>query len=140
MSSKKIKGIQKLIQTFRRIQRRLPSTYPHAALVIHMNEHELTRYYYDCMYGDDPTENFPARHPYAFCDGDAMTVHMHANMYKETQRQLSWYMLHELGHLYALQRYGEKDPRWKTASVAEPYANRFAYRWTRRLSEEGWFS
>lgn len=139
MSSKKIKGIQKLIQTFRRIQRRLPSTYPHAALVIHMNEDELQKYYY-CVEGEDPTENYPAHHPYAFCYGDAITVHMHAGMYEETQRQLAWYMLHELGHLYALQRYGEKDPRWKDPNVAEPYANTFATRWARRLANEGWFA
>jgi len=140
MSSKKIKGIQNLIQTFRRIQQRLPSTYPHAALVIHMNENELQKYYYRCMEGEDPTENYPAHHPYAFCDGDAMTVHMHAGMYKETLHQLAWYILHELGHLYAIQKYGKKDSRWKDTNIAESYANNFATRWTKRLKNEGWFS
>lgn len=143
MHSKKLRIIHKITRMFGRVKRRLPSTYPQPYLVIHMSGDELQRYYYDCEGGEnDPFEegdrNYPAYAPYAFCDGNCTTVHMHAEM-TDSSKEIARVILHEIGHLYALQRYGEKDERWSKPSAAEPYADRFAYRWLQRLSDEGWF-
>jgi len=135
---KKLNAIKKITRIFNRVKRRLPSTYPQPSLVLHMSEEELRKYYYDCTDGGTGYEGYPAYDPYAFCDGSCTTVHMPVDM-NESAKGIARVILHEIGHLYALQRYGESDPRWSIPGVAEPYADRFAARWLRRLVGEGWF-
>jgi hypothetical protein len=136
----KVEGIRKVLQIWDRISKRLPATYPAASLVIHMSEEELEAYYwefYECTKKE--REEYP---PYAFCDGDTNTIHVHATMAEQTTKEIARYLLHEEGHLYAFQRYGVDDPRTndKNAKIDEAYADRFAARWIRRLRNEGWFS
>jgi hypothetical protein len=116
---------------------RLPSTYPRATLVVHVNLTELIRYYWDSE-GEELEPGDPGHSPFGFCDGEDNTIHVSYTLIKESTSAIIWYFLHELGHLYALQQYGEKDPRFEDYTVAERYANRFANRWARRLKREGW--
>jgi len=141
----KVRRLKKVIRAFSKVKERLPSTYPQASLVVHMTEEELKRYWYDCEGGED--EEFeegdlsmPAYEPFGFCNATTNTIHVHAGLGKETVREICRIILHEMGHLFAYMRYGEKDRRWKKPSVAEPYADRFAARWTRKLANEGWFA
>lgn len=136
----KVDGIRKVLKVWDKIARRLPSTYPKASLVLHMSEGELEEYYfefYECSRRE--REGYP---PYAFCDANSNTIHVHANMAEQTARMISWYLLHEEGHLYAYQRYGPDDPRAhdRDNRIDERFANRFASRWVRRLRGEGWFA
>lgn len=123
----------KIYKIFHKIIDRLPSTFPRAALVVHANLEELQQYYMDYE-GEEPKEDLP----FAFCDGNSFTVHGHLTMNEEPTRDIAWYFLHELGHLYALNRYGTNDKRWKHHETAERYANRFANRWIRKIKKEGW--
>ena len=137
--SEKVDGIRKVLKIWDRIAGRLPSTYPRASLVIHMSEKELEEYYfefYECTQKE--REWYP---PYAFCDANTNTIHVHATMAEMTVRRIAWYLLHEEGHLYAYQRYGPGDPRAhdKDNRIDERFANRFASWWLRRVQGEVWF-
>lgn len=134
----KLNGIRKILKIWDRISKRLPSTYPRPSLVIHMSEAELEEYFfefYECSQKDRE------RPPYAFCDANVQTIHVHATMAEETVKEIAKYLLHEEGHLYAFARYGMEDPRAhdEEERVDEAFANRFASRWIRRLHDEGWF-
>lgn len=127
---KSVNGLQKVFRIFDRLMRRLPSTYPRAHLVIHRDGACLKGYY--LAHEDAEDEDFDL---VAFCDAPSSTIHLHMDIQKETCRTISSYILHELGHLYAYQKYGENSRIW----LDEQYADRFASRWVRRLSGEGWF-
>ena len=125
-------NIDKIYRIFNKIMNRLPATFPRVALVVHTNLEDLQKYYTDTQ-GEEPEEDLP----FAFCDGETYTVHVHLTMNDETLSDITWYFLHELGHLYAHCRYGEHDRRWTDYRTAESYANRFANRWVKKLKEEG---
>jgi hypothetical protein len=133
----KVEGIQKILKIWEKISKRLPSSYPRASIVLHMSEEELKEYFFEfyelSSQGESP--------PYAFCDADSNTVHVHATMAEFTIKQVAWYLLHEVGHLYAFQKYSMNDPRAndENGKLDELFANRFASRWVRRLHKEGWF-
>lgn len=135
----KVEGIRKVLKTWDRISKRLPSTYPKASIVVHMSEHELEEYFFEFYECSQKERDNP---PYAFCDANSNTIHVHAGMAELTTRDISWYLLHEEGHLRAFQKFGENDPRAhdRDNKVDEAYANRFASRWVRRLRLEGWFA
>lgn len=116
---------------------RLPSTYPHATLIVHENLHDLRKRYWR---GSAESRNAADYEPFAFCDGERNTIHVPLNLAKETYQQILWYILHEVGHLYALEKYGWRDRRWSNNMTAEKYADRFADRWTNRLKAEGFYS
>lgn len=122
------------------ILKRLPSTYPQAELVIHTSMRKL-REYYTKMDGIKESGDPPC----AFClfaDEDNQSVHVPEDLnYKSEKRvrQFAEVMLHEIGHLYVVRKYGFKDLRWKNEIIAERYADRFAYRWMKKIDKEGFF-
>lgn len=122
----------RILKIYQSLIDRLPSSYPCADLVIHSSVRKL-RECYRKSEGDDGDP------PYAFCDSNDNTIHVSAAFDAETIRSVAWYFLHEIGHLYALQRYGDQDKRWKDTKISERYANAFADRWTKRLEKEGWY-
>ena len=128
----------KISRVFSRIIRRLPSTYPKALLVVHSSLKKLESYYWETG-GTALDPGDPGHPPFAYCDGEDYSIHVASILNKESARQISWYLLHEIGHLQALRRYGEYDPRWEDYKQAERYANRFANRWCNKLKEEGFF-
>ena len=123
----------KIDKVYQAVLDRLPSNYPQADLVVHQTITELRECFNDC---DGDEEGDP---PYAFCDSDDYTIHVSYAFYNENIQSMSWYFLHEIGHLYALERYGKDDPRWKDFDLAEKYADSFADRWVKKLKEEDWF-
>lgn len=123
---------RKIRQLYQALLERLPSTYPKAELIIHSSVSAL-RQHYTKTEGRD--EGDP---PYAYCDADDNTIHVSLAFNEEYRSNMLWYFLHEIGHLFALQKYGWKDPRWDDYKISERYANRFADRWTTKLKKEGW--
>jgi len=137
-SRERIDGIRKILRVWDKLTKRLPSTYPRASIVMHMSEGELEEYFFEFYECSQKDRESP---PYAFCDPNLDTIHVHANMACETSKQIAWYLLHEEGHLYAYKKYGQDDPRAhdKENKIDERFANRFASRWIRRLCADGWF-
>ncbi len=135
---KKTTNSRKMYRIYTQLVERLPSTYPRAMLVVHINLKELARYYWDSE-GQDLEQGDPGHSPFGFCDGEDNTIHVAYTLIKESTSSIVWYFLHEMGHLYALQHYGDRDPRWTNYIIAEKYANRFANRWLNKLKQEDWF-
>ena len=115
---------------------RLPSTYPNPALITYSNSRELQTYYQKANW-EIPEYRYD---PYVFCDGEDSSIHIESKLGRESGCDISWYLLHEIGHLLALQKYGEKDPRWNDFKLSEQYADNFANRWCKKLKEEGFFN
>ena len=114
---------------FRQLQERLPSTFPQAKLVVHPSFVDLFM------------KGFKGRGapPFAYCEGKDNTIHVVTQLYREDLDIILWFYLHEMGHLYALQRYGIDDYRFSDNKEAEKYADSFANRWLKRLKKERWF-
>ena len=127
----------KIRRAYDSLIQRLPSTYPYATLIVHESLDDLRKSY--CR---GPAENRDASttEPFAFCDGIKNTIHVPLDLAGETYQKILWYVLHEIGHLYALGRYGCRDERWDGNDAAERYADRFADRWTNRLKAEGFYT
>lgn len=129
----------RVYELYHKILDRLPSTYPKAVLTIYDTLEELHQYFYK-YYEDDPllAKGSP---PNAFCD-ETYVVHIPLSLGDKqwTTYNLALHYLHEIGHLYALKKYGIEDLRWKDNRLSEKYADAFAYRWLRRLDKEGFFN
>jgi hypothetical protein len=117
---------------FNHLNHRLPSTYPKPLLVIHNTIKDLNRSYYR-----NNTDKDFDNPPCAYCDPEDNTVHV-AIPYLKKQDKIGIVSdyLHEIGHLYVYSKYGAEDERWKSEKRAEQYAENFAYRWIKRLSDE----
>ena len=134
---KKTRNSRRMYQVYTKLLKRIPSTYPRPTLVVHVNLFELVRYYWDSE-GRAVESGDPGHPPFAFCDGEDNTIHISYTLIKESNNTIIWYFLHELGHLYALHKYGESNSKWNNYKIGENYANSFANRWTRKLKKEGW--
>lgn len=127
----------KIRKAYDSLMDRLPSTYPHATLVIHEDLCDLRKRYWR---GSAESRSAADYEPLAFCDGEKNTIHVPLDLAEEECQKILWYMLHEIGHLYALRRYGWRDKRWNGTAAAEKYADRFADRWTGRLRKEDFYA
>jgi hypothetical protein len=114
---------------FNQLGERLPSTFPQARLVVHPN-------FLDLFMTGFRGRGAP---PFAYCDVKDNTIHVAAKLYREDLEIILWFYLHEMGHLYAFQRYGADDDKFADEKKAEQYADVFANRWFRRLKKEKWF-
>lgn len=123
----------KVDKIYQLLLERLPSTYPQATLVIHKTLTSLRKSYFK---GETPDID----DPFAFCNSSDMSIHASKSFYKIDTNDIVFYLLHEVGHLYAYKKYGDKDIRWEDYKSAERYANRFAYRWLKKLIREKWFA
>ena len=121
----------RISKLYQEILGRLPSSYPQAQLIIHTSLKDLRKCYTN---SDEITIDLP----YAYCDAQDLTIHVSTAFYNDTIETMSYYFLHEIGHLYSL-KFGESDPRWDDYDLAERYANGFAARWLKRLEKEDWF-
>ena len=123
----------RILKLYNEVSARLPATYPRATLVIHPSITSLRECYSKLMSEDDGNP------PYAFCDGEDLSIHVSSAFYNENITSMIWYFLHEIGHLLALQKFGENDPRWEDYKKSEKYANDFADRWVKKIKKEQWF-
>jgi len=129
---------ERVINAFSKILKRLPSTYPKTILIIHNNLKNLQSYYWETS-GTSLDPGDPGHSPFAYCDGDDYSIHVSPSLNRVSTIEVVWYLLHEIGHLKALYKFGEKDPRWKDYKISEQYANKFADRWCDTLKKEGFF-
>ena len=86
----------------------LPQDFPDYGLVIHDNWLGLKEYYRKSLElnGEDKSR---AESAYLIYCAEMNLVHVHPAVGGGTTRNVCWYLLHELGHLYALRTYGEDD-------------------------------
>ncbi len=124
---------EKIRKLYLELLKRLPSTYPKADLIVHNSTKALRQLYTKAEGREEEGEP-----PYAFCDANDNTIHVSLAFEQEYKPNIVWYFLHEIGHLFAFQKYGWKDPRWDDYKTSERYANRFADRWSSKLKRESW--
>lgn len=127
---------KRLLKIFNVINDRLPSTYPKAKLIIHSNLKKLEENYW----GDEEKElepGDPGDPLFAFCNINDFSIHIAYCLNYETLPNICWYLLHEIGHLQAIRKYGEEDIKWCDYKTAEKYANEFADRWVKKIKKEG---
>jgi hypothetical protein len=114
---------------YSRLLERLPHC-PHLPLVIHSSK----KHFEKCFWFGIKKFNLT---PEAFFDGEDLTIHVCLFYMKDqSKEQILFNYLHEIGHAYALIKYGYQDTKWKDIKVSERYANKFAYRWISKLRRE----
>ena len=96
---------------YKELLERLPRTYPQPSLIVHDSLIEMRDYFW---YAEKELPDDPGYPPFAFCDGINNTIHVSLQMNKESRENMIKIYLHEIGHLYAFKKYGEKDKRWMT--------------------------
>lgn len=125
---------REIVIRYNALLKRLPYTYPKPSLVVHSSFKSLNDMY-------KTGQNCPEDHnlmPVAFCNPEDNTVHIAVLQNKYSMEELLRFCLHEIGHLYALEKYGEEDPRWDDDKLGEKFADKFASRWINRLKKEKW--
>lgn len=121
-------------QFYQKILERLPKSYPKPKLVIHKTNAGLYKSYWGLGVQFDLKKYMMV----AWCSSADYTVHTSSEVLKtEEECNLLFYYLHEIGHLYAYERYGEEDKRWADHDTCEKYADNFAARWSKKLLKEG---
>ena len=127
------------------IRSRLPTTYPQALLSFHQDE--------DCMLvNTDTSKADDEATVFAVANADTNTINIPLKLTIEyqnhktnevlnkevsftqqlTDEEIANTLLHELGHLYAAQKYGKCSKQFND----EGYADGFARRWVKRLVSE----
>ena len=119
-------------QIFNIIYKRLPKTYPKSTLVIHETWKSLIVEYKRDINNEEKEKIIPV----AFCNVEDNTVHLCRGFLKNPDHILALYILHEIGHIYAYDRYGPFDDKWADLYTAEKYADDFARRWVIKLQKE----
>lgn len=115
-------NIKYVKELYRQLTKRLPYYYPKPKLVLYKSLKKLTKqvYYKDSI---------------GFCDVENNSIHIYIC---DPDVHILSIILHEIGHIYAYNKFGPNDPRWAVEEVAEKYADKFADRWLRKLVKENW--
>ena len=139
-------NIKRIMDLYEIIKNRLPSTFPRALLSFHQDE-ECMLVNTDTSKADDEATVFAI----ATIDTNTINVPLKLTIEYENQRtgevlnkevsftqqltdeEISSILLHELGHLYAAQKYGKSSKQCDS----EVYADAFARRWIGKLQLEG---
>jgi hypothetical protein len=129
-------GIKRINAIYEKLFERLPKTYIKPSLKIHTSLKKLQKDYKKQV-GEFIDKGDPGYLPYAFCSCD-ITIHLPRCIVNKGDEFMLGYILHELGHLYALNKYGEDDERWANFKTSENYAERFSKSWMKRLKQQGW--
>ena len=134
-------NLKRIIDIYEVIKDRLPKTYPRPKMAFYEDE--------DCLATDNKIRR-DFDNLYAVCDPDSNTIKLPLTMKIEytDKRGIKHYrntpvtkmdegviantILHEIGHLYAGEKYGYDSKTYHD----ETYCNRFAARWVRRLKKE----
>jgi hypothetical protein len=136
-------NLKRVFDIYEMIKKRIPQTYPRPKLAFYEDE--------DCMLDNTrTTKGEDELTVYAVVDPDTATINLpmnltfeHINKHKEvvikkvpitkqTDEEIANTLLHEIGHLYAGDRYGYKSKQYSD----EQYCNNFASRWVRVLRKE----
>ena len=116
---------------FLRLLERLPASYPKPKLIIHPSQKKLSASYWEIGKAYDKNINEP---PIAWCNVLDNSVHIASTSLKLKEEQnILFIFLHEIGHIYAYNKYGFEDPKWYNDRIREKYADDFAARWSKKL-------
>lgn len=129
-------GIKRINDIYDKLLNRFPKTYIKPSLKIHTSLKELQKKYKEYA-GNFTDKGDPGYLPYAFCSCDFI-IHLPRCIIHRGDEFALGYILHEFGHLYALNKYGEDDNRWGQFKTSENYAERFSKSWMKRLKKQGW--
>lgn len=124
-----------VFRVFSKLVDRLPNNYPEMYLKIYPSLLLLQKTYWSGLSPKALDPGDPGTSPYVFCDNQNI-IHVHIGLRRDPVEHIYFYLLHEIGHLVALKKYGPKDKRWTDYKIAERYANQFAYRWLKILKKE----
>ena len=138
-------NLKRIMDLYEIIKQRLPSTFPKALLSFHESE--------DCMLINTETSKADDESTvFAVVNADTLTINIpilltieyenhktKETLSKEvsftqqlTDREIVSILLHEIGHLYAAQKYGKTSKQFND----EGYADEFARRWMRLFRKE----
>jgi hypothetical protein len=135
-------NLKRVFDLYEMIKERIPSTYPRPKLAFYEDE--------DCMLDNTKLTKDVEETVYAVVNPNTDTISLplhlsfeHINKSKEvvlkiipitkrTDMEISNTLLHEIGHLYAGDRYGYQSKQYND----ERYCDNFASRWVRILRKE----
>jgi len=135
-------NLKRIYNIYDIIKERLPKTYPRPKLAFFEDEH--------CMLTNNHVRPKKGESVYALVSPDTYTISLPLSMTieyiksngivcskttsisKESDENIAHTILHEIGHLYAGERYGYDSKQYDD----EKYCDRFADRWLRVLIEE----
>ena len=135
-------NLKRVMNIYDIIKNRLPSTYPRPKLAFFEDE--------ECMLVNTNMEQKENESVYAIVDPDTWTIKLPLNMTfkytsikgneysnkipitKISDEDIALIILHEIGHLYAGERYGYSSKQYNN----EKYCDQFASRWVSILYNE----
>ena len=138
-------NIKRIMDLYEIIKNRLPTTFPQALLSFHQNE--------ECMLvNTDTSKNDDESTVFAVAVADTNTINIPLLLTIEyenkktgetlsreisftqqlTDEEICSILCHELGHLFAAQKYGKTSKQFNS----ETFANAFATRWVGKLAAE----
>lgn len=137
-------NLKRIMDIYEIIKERLPSTYPRPKLAFYEDE--------DCMLNNTETElGEDEANVYAVINPDTDTINLpltmkmeHTNksgeviiktvpITKQTDREISHTLLHEIGHAYFGEKFGYSSKQYNDESACDA----FAARWLRVFKKEG---
>ncbi len=124
-------SIDEVYELFARCLARMPARYPKPRLVVHDTPEALVGFLKKGRYAFH--RGYDASDVMGMADAHRNTVHLpRTTLAREPRRAVLGVLLHEVGHLYAAQRYGVESDKY----TDEARANAFERRWLRRLEKE----
>jgi len=132
---KRITGMRKVLQAYKIIENRLPSTYPRPLIILHLNQDQFHQYWKTDKLSSETYDYLPD----SFIDTESGALHIHLGMWEDNMDTIISLLLHELGHLMAFQRFKSNDPRNNDTDASEKYAWTFSNRWYKIMKKEGLF-
>ncbi len=137
-------NLKKVIGIYNVIKDRIPSTYPRPKLAFYedeesmlinnkMEEIEDDDNVYACVNPNTLTINLPLNMSFKYYkeDGTEMPTR-NIKLISMSEETIANTLFHEIGHLYAGNRYGYKSKQYHD----EEYCDKFAARWVKKLIEE----
>lgn len=135
-------NLKRVIYIYSVIKDRLPTTYPRPKLAFFEDE--------ECLLTNTKMKKKENESIYAVVDPDTWTINLPLSMKFEftsalgnkhfnsvsitklSDKEIAQTILHEIGHLYAGERYGYNSKKYSD----EKYCDRFAERWWKILAKE----
>lgn len=127
-------NINKVFRIYNKIKKRLPYDYPRPMLVFFTDQDDIRDFFkikdidhefYAVMEPQTGTISIPLFFYTTAADGKK-------NFISLEEEKIAFVLLHEIGHFYALDKYGFGEKY-----NDENYCNRFARRWVRKMKKEG---
>lgn len=136
-------NLKKIIDIYNIIKDRLPNTYPRPKLAFFEDEdcmldnnNELKKKegesFFAILNPETLTINLPLSITFKHTNRRGITHNNKILLNKMTSEDIAEVLLHELGHVYAGERYGYNSKKY----IDEDYCDKFANRWVKILKQE----